>query len=298
MNAHTQTTTGGISDRALVVSLTISQWSGRRLDRKITDEVNRDHNAAADAGRYNKLLLPKAALDPIQKVVSETRNDFLQRTLPWLNDGSRIMASMAFLDHKQWLSGQRGKFDIAVNDFLADYDKYVLEAQVRLNGMFDPTDYPGKDEIASRFSMNVRVMPVPESEDFRVDMSDDMVQEIKAEITNSVNSAVNEAVSDVYRRVADVTGRMVERLTAYKPAEGKGQKSEGIFRDSLVENVRDLTSIMPMLNITGDPRLTRIADELVDISRFDASVLREDPVVRENVATEAQRILDSISDYL
>ena len=64
MNAMTPlaSATSTLSTRAMLVSLSISQWSGRRLDREITDEVNQQHNAAADAGRYNKLLLPKEAL--------------------------------------------------------------------------------------------------------------------------------------------------------------------------------------------------------------------------------------------
>lgn len=84
-----------LSTRAMLVSLSISQWSGRRLDREITDEVNQSHNAASDAGRYNKLLLPKEALGGIVSVVSETRTDFLKRTLPWMDNGSRIMAADA-----------------------------------------------------------------------------------------------------------------------------------------------------------------------------------------------------------
>ena len=75
MNAmtHTDSASSVHASRAMIVSLSISQWSGRRLDREVTDEVNQQHNAASDAGRYNKLLLPREALAGIVAIVSERR---------------------------------------------------------------------------------------------------------------------------------------------------------------------------------------------------------------------------------
>lgn len=41
---------------SIVVSLSIGQWTARRLDKKVTNEVNTQHSASEDAGRYNKLF--------------------------------------------------------------------------------------------------------------------------------------------------------------------------------------------------------------------------------------------------
>ncbi len=59
--------TQSISDFAMLVSLNIRQWSGRKLDRAVTKEVDKSHGAT-DGGRYNKLLVDKAHLDPIAEV--------------------------------------------------------------------------------------------------------------------------------------------------------------------------------------------------------------------------------------
>ncbi|MCO5730103.1 hypothetical protein [Rhizobium sp. SSA_523] len=300
MNAMTPlaSATSTLSTRAMLVSLSISQWSGRRLDREITDEVNQQHNAAADAGRYNKLLLPKEALAEIVSVVSETRADFLKRTLPWMDNGSRIMAADAYMAHMAWVRSQSSKFDRAVADFISKYPGYVNDARIRLNGMFKHEDYPDVDALRGKFALEVKVLPVPSSSDFRVDMSEAQAALIRADIEEQVSKATTAAVKDVYTRVADVTGRMVERLNAYKPAVKKGEKAEGVFRDSLVGNVRDLIQILPALNITGDPVLTAMAEKLAPLAEHDASVLRDDPAIRKDVAAEAQAILDSLSGYL
>lgn len=287
-----------LASRAMIVSLSISQWSGRRLDRQVTDEVNQQHNAAADAGRYNKLLLPKEALAKIVSIVGETRTDFLKRTLPWMDNGSRIMSADGYLAHASWIRSQTAKYDRAVDEFIAAYPAYVTDACQRLGSMFNPEDYPDAERLRGKFAVECKVMPVPSSDDFRVDMSDAQAERIRADIEQQVADATSAAVKDVYRRVADVTGRMVERLNAYKPAARPGDRAEGIFRDSLVENVRDLIGILPALNIVGDPELAAMADKLRPLAEHDASELRDDPAVRKSVAAEAQAILDSVEGFL
>ena len=287
-----------LASRAMIVSLSISQWSGHRLDREITDEVNRDHGAAADAGRFNKKLLPKEALADIVSVVSETRADFLKRTLPWMDNGSRIMAADAYMAHMSWIRSQSSKFDRAVDKFVAAYPGYVNDARVRLNGMFKSEDYPDAEILRGKFSVECKVLPVPSADDFRVNMSEAQAAIIRKDIEAQVTEATTSAVRDIYERVAEVTRRMVERLNAYKPAQAKGDRSEGVFRDSLVENVRDLIAILPALNITGDPQLSAMVDKLKPLAEHDASVLREDEAIRKDVAAEAQAILDSVAGFL
>lgn len=301
MNAHARILPSAgslLATRAIIVSLSISQWTGRRLDRKVTDEVNQNHGAAADAGRYNKLLLPKEALAEITSIVGETRTEFIKRTLPWIDNGGRIMAAEAHMAHTAWIRGQESKFNSAIDKFLAAYPGYVNDAKARLNGMFDQDDYPTVDELRGKFGMEVRVMPVPTAEDFRVSMSDVQAERIRRDIERHVSEATTAAVQDVYRRVADVTSRMVDRLNAYKPAASKGDKTEGIFRDSLVENIRDLIDVLPALNITGDPQLSAMAERLKPLVEHDADVLRENDAIRKDVAHEAKVILDSLSGLI
>jgi hypothetical protein len=91
---------------------------------------------------------------------------------------------------------------------------------------------------------------------------------------------------------------MVERLTAFKPATQKGERTEGYFRDSLVLNVRDLCNIMPSLNITGNPELDRIAGELQQLARFEPDTLRNSEAARDETKAKAQAIIDQIGAYL
>lgn len=287
-----------LETRAMIVTLTISHWSGRRLDRQVTDEVNSSHGASDDAGRYNKLLIPKDALAPVEKIVNATRTDFRKRTLPWIDDGGRIMAADAYLAHSRWINAQRIKFNAEVDIFLAAYPDHLSKAARRLNTMFKPDDYPTPEELFKKFSMAVTVMPIPTADDFRVNMSKAQADMIRADIEDNVRQATANAMRDVYRRIADVTGRMVERLSAYKPAAKKGERTEGTFKDSLVENVKDLVDILPALNIVGDPALDEIGQQMRKLVQFPADTLRSSPTARKDVAEKAREIFATVSDYL
>jgi hypothetical protein len=49
-----------LSSRAMLCSLSISMWSARKHDREASEEIAQRHGAQPDAGRYHKVLLPKA----------------------------------------------------------------------------------------------------------------------------------------------------------------------------------------------------------------------------------------------
>lgn len=301
MNAMTPiipsiTTTGTLAERAMLVSLRISQWSGRRFDRKVTKEVTDGNGAAADAGNFNKMLLPKEALAEIQSVVGETRTGFFERTLPWLDDGQRIMTADAFLAHSAWQRGQKVKFDAAVEIFIAAYPNHIESARRRLGSMFNTNDYPLPTELRDKFDMCMTVMPVPQSTDFRANVADSQADTIRAEIERAVTDATRAAMHDVWSRIGELVERMATKLREYKPKRGAA-KAENVFRDSLVENIKDMIGVLPGLNITGDDRLTAMVDRLKTLTHYSADQLRTRTFIREDTITAADALLALVNSY-
>ena len=77
---------------AMLVTLRIHHWSGKRYDRKASDHVAHHHDADTDAGRYTKRLLPKAAFAALTKAVSAARTAHYDNTLPWDDQGRRLLS--------------------------------------------------------------------------------------------------------------------------------------------------------------------------------------------------------------
>lgn len=85
-----------LSQKAVLAGLTIHCWTARRMDRKITNEVHENHNAASDAGRYNKLLVSKEALAEVEKAKSQLRTEHMKMTQPWFDEGARILPTALY----------------------------------------------------------------------------------------------------------------------------------------------------------------------------------------------------------
>jgi len=301
MNMHianaTPTARSAISEKAMIAAVNITAWSGRKLDRQVTDEVNRDHGASADAGRYNKALLSRDALAEINKVAGEARDDHYARTAPWFDNGSRILSAKGYLAYAAAMQKHKAKFDAAVASFSAGYSAYVDAAKARLNGMFKAEDYPDPSEIAARFSFGYSIMPMPDADDFRVDVGEAAAEAIRADIKARTDKAIGDAMGDVFKRVCDKVGHMATKLAETREND-KGDKLAAIFRDSLVENVRELAALLPSLNITNDPLLASVADRMTALCRYDAEALRDDASARAEIAKAAAAIVDDVSAYM
>jgi hypothetical protein len=288
-----------LSSRAMLRGLGFSLWTGGKLDRKTSQEVTESKGAAGDAGRFNKHLVPREALARVTSAVSAAKATHGRYTLPWTNNGFDILPAASVMAYDSDMRRDRESFESAVDAFVAVYPALLDSAPARLGALFDPTEFPTTSEIRGKFSMRVKTLPMPDAADFRVDMSEAQARTIRAEIEASARESLDVAMRDAWQRVADVCARMVERLNAYKPATAKGQRTEGKFTDSLVENVRDLVAVLPAFNLTNDPALTEVAGRLkVDLCSYQPQELRDDSRARKVVADAAQGILDDVSAFL
>ncbi len=286
-----------LSTRSMLASLHIKTWSGRKLDKRVTDQTNRDHGADANAGRYNKLLVPGSALKPIMEVATAARTRFYCVTLPWLDSGSRIMTVHTLPDFQNAFREMREQFEGARDALLIAYPDLITNAPRMLGDMFRLADYPTVDEIRTRFDFRADYGPVPDSADFRAEVPASFVAEIKADLDARSKEALENAVNDIWQRVSDCTLAMAEKLAAYVPADGD-KKSSGIFRDSLVTNIADLAALLPSLNLTEDPRIAIMARELADLADTLPSALRNDSGAREDKAVQAAAIANAVGGFM
>lgn len=287
-----------LADKALLCTLAISAWSARALDKGASRRVTSDAGAAADAARVNKLLISKDSLATITSIATEARTLFYSSTMPWSNKGARLLPAVEYLDFTAKVQALRLRFNEARDVFVSLYPDIVADARGRLGDLYDSEDYPDPADIGRRFVFKVGFSNVPDAADFRVSVAAEHAERIRADMEAEARETVTLASREAAERVAEAVGNMVERLRAYRPGDGKGTRAEGVFRDSLVENVRDIARMLPSFNFAGDPELDRIAARLESICRDDAETLRENPTARASVADEAERILSEVSAFL
>lgn len=287
--------TTNITESAMLSRLSVSLWTARRHDKRLSDEVATNHGAQSDAGRYNKLLLSKDALAETSKIASAAREFHYTNTLPWMDDGYRILPAANFWHYGEKMRAYHADFDSAVAKFLDGYPSFKADARVRLNGMFREDDYPDEQRIRAKFDFDVGTMPLPQAADFRVSLNDGEVARIKSEIEQRTQAAIDGAVRDLWQRIRATVEHIAERLELYRVSGGK---VENPFRDSLIENARELVGLLPRLNVTGDPDLDRITREIdMKLCALDPQTLRESDVLRGKVAQDANAILEAMAGY-
>lgn len=284
-----------LSSRAMLCSLSISTWSARKHDPEASEEIAERHGAQADAGRYQKILLPKQALAQIHKIVSEARQEHYFTTLPWDDNGYRVLPAAAYMEHTEKMRRLSEQFTAAVDIVARQFLTLVDQAKARLGGLFREEDYPASDELRCKFSFETRVMPLPEAGDFRVSLGDEETQRIRRQITASVEASLQAATRELWQRLYDAVGHMAERLAAYKVTEGG---VEHPFRDSIVTNLVKLVDVLPKLNVTSDPELERLAEQVRTSLLVDPKELRNSASVRIETAKAAAAIATHMAGYM
>ncbi|HJS33373.1 MAG TPA: hypothetical protein VJ924_15365 [Alphaproteobacteria bacterium] len=286
-----------LSRKATLVTVDISQWTARKLDKKVTDKINRDHNAASDAGRYHKLLIEAKRLEAINSIVAKARRLHYTMTKPWCDEGVRILPNLLHEKFATEFRKLKREFDAAADDFCADYPRFIEERRRALNGLFDASDYPHPNEIRSKFRLNTKTFPVPEADDFRSDVLDaETVEDIRRELIDTSDAVLADAMKHTGKQIAEVVGHMAAKLKDYKKA---GAKSRSFFSHTLVENVRELADLLPAFNLDNDPGLDAIAARIKkELCAEDAETLRENDTVRKSVAKSADDILRDVESLL
>lgn len=273
-----------LKEKAILVSLEIKQWTARKFDRKVTEEVNEHHNAK-DAGRFNKLLIASEHLQNITKAVTEIRDYHYTATLPWNNEGTRLLASELYFDYTAKIGQLKDKYEEAVSKFVTGYPAMIEEAKVKLNGLFNPDDYPS--DVSDRFGIRTSFMPVPDSSDLRVNVGLEEVDRLKVDIAKEINDRFASAQRDIYVRVSEHLKRMHEKLSDKK----------GIFRDSLFNNLLEMVELLPKLNIAGDKNIAEVCEELRSLY-CDPDTIRKNVRKRKETADQVNSILGKLNGLM
>ena len=271
-----------IQTQAMLVTLSVSCWTGRVQDKKVSAEVEVAHGAT-DAGRYNKLLVDKAHMDPLVQFAGKVRQYHYKMSLPWLDNGARLLPSALFLEYSHQIRQFTSEYERIVDAFIQLYDSTLVQAaRQRLGTMYDPEDYPPGADLRAKFGITVDITPVPDGQDFRVDVGDAERTRISRQISEAVAQRSAQAEKDAWDRCRSIVSTIQTRLSAPKP----------IIRESLIDNASELVRLLPGLNVSGCPKMQAVCDSIATKLIVSPDVLRNSMSARQRVAKAAEEILE------
>lgn len=266
-----------IKEKAMLASVSIGVWTASKHDKKATQDVH-DIHGAINAGRFNKRLISKNHLHDLQTLVSEIRKFHTDNTLPWGKRGERLLPSDNYMKYTSKMSYYRSEFDRLKQEFLDNYKYMITEARATLGSLYNDKDYP--EDVSSKFYFSVQIMPVQDENDFRVALSDSEVERIKKSVSKEIEDRVAMANRNIYARIASHLQRMKERLG----------NDKGRLYDTVMEHAKELSELLPRLNVTRDPEIDNICRQLGDLY-MDTDTIRKNPELRKGAAIKANQIL-------
>ena len=109
-------THSALGERAMLVNLSISIWSARKYDVRISDKVAAEHGADRSMGRYAKHLIPRELLTAVNAANTALREHHNLNTLAWGDDGTRILPAANYLGYQAQQQTLEDAFGRAVRD--------------------------------------------------------------------------------------------------------------------------------------------------------------------------------------
>ncbi len=281
----------GLHTKAMLVNLSIGCWSARKLDKKESKRVTEHHNVTDKAARVTKSLLPEdfGSYKEIICAAVEARQEHYRLTLPWTDNGSRILLASNYQSYTEAIRLLRTRFDTAKGKFVPEYPALYENAKRDLKTLWKEDDYPSVTDIPNKFYFSIKVLPLPEANDFRVSLGSTDVEMIQDQIREDTKNSIAQAMKDPYRRLLKVVSDMAKKLNDKK----------GKFHDTLVTNIEDMVKLLPALNLMQDPELTKIGERiLVSLANHEPDTLRKNTKVRKNVAQQADQICNDLAAFM
>ena len=310
-----------LARHAMLVSITIKLEGllGERRDRGASELVETTYSVAHKRAKASKYLIDRrnAKVKAVIAAAQQVRAVAYRYTFPWGDSNLRLLPVTVHTQFKNDLEVSLSGLNHAIDEYVKIYPQLVKDSETELNGLFDSGEYPHVSKVRSMFKISSGYWPVPDSGHFVADIANEAADEARQSIIHDNSQRTADAINHLIARVEQTVKHFVDKLGAYRTEIDKFGKEKifGIFRDSLVENVRDMSVLVRKLNFTNDASIEQLGKHLDRLTVSSADFLRENAETRQNMVLEGQALLakldafrktdievdamiDSVSDYM
>jgi hypothetical protein len=287
-----------LASSAVLVSVDISVWSATKQDRGISDEVTSAKNADKSAGRYVKNLL---ANHPKHKAVVNYRqtiyNWLQRRTYRW-NQSQNLLPSVDVPKFKQEYHEHELAFHALVDDLINQYDDIVSDMAFKQGDMFDRNDYPHKDQVGAKFSLQLYVSEVPMN-DFRCGIAQDIADDLFTTLNKQAGRIIESVHQEQSERMIEVM-QSISHCCGHDETEVNGEvrtKKRKIY-DTTIQKALEMCETFKRFNLKNSPELEQARASLERVlNDVKAEDLRDSDAVRHHVKEGIDDILSKFGSF-
>ena len=273
-----QATAPSISSAAMIVDFNASVWTARKKDHKASEDVADANHADKGVANVSKNLLGNCAeLLAVQKFAANVRNKHYSMTMPWSDNGSRLLTTAQYFRYHEAMTDLQQEFHRLTEQFLQVYEWKIMEAQAKLGDMFNRDEYPTRAGLESKFAFRMAYIPLPDAGDFRIDIGNEAMEQIKSQYSDQYASAIKTAMTDIWHKLHDNLSTLVRQLDVND--EGKGNR----LYDTVFDRAIELTEMLGTCNVTGDSQMEAMRRQLeTALHGLNLEQIKNSPSLRED----------------
>jgi hypothetical protein len=306
-----------IASAAMLGSLNISVWEGRKKDKQSEEELQHQKGAKSKraASVHKHLFAESPALESIKTLRGEARVWFNRVTLPWDDNGNRIITTAQYFEVMADYQRLRQRFDDLVRIFVSVYPNEISKQAFEMGALFNRNDYPDVNEVAAKFSFTLNVNPLPMAGDFRLDIGQEALKELQERCERDTQVRLQQAMADAWSRVKEQVMWVRDRMDATLSHEDGMVEEEKEYDDagnvvkvnikkkrrpklhqSMIDNGLQLCGLLRDLNVTNDTKLEEARQDLEKALLYvDIDSLRESTATQQATKKKMDDILSKFS---
>jgi hypothetical protein len=248
----------------MLASVTVRTWGATKKDDAATAELLTSKHAEVGSAAVTKRLFGRkyAKLEEACAKYNFIRNWYYANSLAWSTSsdserrGARLVGTYQAMEFLRTFARLKTEAEAALQEFLDDYDRAVADAQIKLGAMYDPTAYPPRNVVRSKFDATMTLTPLPSGADFsRMSIPAAMAEGLRERYELRAKAQVDCALDDLQARLL----AELERLSTQLGKVAKGEKTR-LFK-SLNTNMQTLTALARSL-APLKPELEALADHI------------------------------------
>jgi len=210
-------------------------------------------------------------------------------SLPYPESGIRLIRQDDISSFTVQMTSLKVELDEAVVQLDARYDELKSAARRRLGSLYNAGDYP----VTLRGWFDVSYdFPSVEPPEYLRQLSPQLYQQEASRIAARFDEAVQLAEQAFTEELSKLVSHLTERLSGSEDGKPK------VFRDSVVENLREFFERFRHLNIRSDQQLDELVVQAQRVVRsVEPQQLRDNRALRQQVASQlsgVQSVLDGL----
>ena len=292
---QTETTDYAARLRELCVGCRLSKtkWGVKKaLDKQQKERAADVFGAVAKQLSASKTLIDTTdeRYRAVTKIFSQITDDWKTRTLPYPEDGLRLIRREHIDDFEQCVARHQTDLNHAVAALNAAYGSLLSQAQASLGSLFQLSDYPSS--LEGLFAISVEY-PSVEPDPSLVEVSAGLYQRERQRIAARFDEALEMAETAFTAEFQGLITHLCEKLQGWNDGTVKQ------FRDSNVANLTDFFNRFKDLSIGSNADLEQLVSDVQQAVRgIPPEWLRESQPLRESIHSKLATVQTQLDEMM